>query len=101
MLRETRSDRVSNKQCLTSINLDRICGWIHRRPDKNAGSSLDANSVLTRVSSLETNTKKMFDKVNTYASTFLYSFTFVFSRVHTVNICVFALFSESLISVLH
>ena len=42
------------KEALTSINLDRIWGWIHRSPDRNAGSSLEANSVLTRVSSLET-----------------------------------------------
>ena len=40
----------------TSINLDRIWGWIHRNPDRNAGSSLEASSVLTRFSSLQ-NTK--------------------------------------------
>ena len=46
------------KEALTSINLDRIWGWIHRSPDRNAGSSLEANSVLTRVSSLETTNHK-------------------------------------------
>ena len=47
------------------MNLERICGWIHRRPDKNAGSSLEANSVLTRVSSLEIYINRMFYKRNT------------------------------------
>ena len=36
----------------TSINRDLICGWIHLKPDRNAGSSLAASSVLTKVSSL-------------------------------------------------
>ena len=43
---------------VTSINLDRICGWIHRNPDRNAGSSFEASSVLTKVSSLQQRKKQ-------------------------------------------
>ena len=41
------------KNTFTSIKRDLICGWMHFNPDINAGSSLAASSVASKLSSLQ------------------------------------------------